>query len=747
MKAHRYLLLGWVALVLVNFTAASPYPYHNRSRIGEWLKLPSFATVHTLPASGVAREWSHAAGALALAGVAATSLAGWGGPLVDWTRFGRPLIGGLAAALGLGAVGLVLFGLGLAGLLYQALIWAVLAPGLVLAVQRIRMKYRESRVSIFELRRKGWIWWVGALVVIVYALAALNPDPGIDAWVYHLRLPFYYLLHHRVYDVWHHIHAHVPQLWEIILVVFPPGLADTAAQAASVLTLIPVFALLVRLGGEGAVSRLFALLFISSPLLVATGASAYTDGPMLWLSLLAFSLIAGRESATPGARFVSGIVLGLACSLKYAAFPAVVAQAAAVAWLSYSLRRRFWGAPVLAGLLAAFLPWAAWNWLAVGNPVAPFLSRLFPAALAPLPFAEKLSASVFSRSTGDVLAAVWNAYVASGPFLFLAPLLVALFPVLVLRGTTGPLIGLWLVAFLVTWSVFMADERFGLAAVAVATAALARAVSIASGIPWTKGRTAIAVWALFIVLNLAGVAREVFLPYPRLLGTLGLISRGDYPAYSPPSRPGFLPAAAWINAETAVGDRILFVSDSISPRIWRECIHDHVMDYPSRLIYLLWKIPHDPRRIGARFRQLGIRWVLYLPVRNAARLREMPDLFPFDPENARAFYEFWLTRSTRAAVFDRASIYRIDARPHHPRPVADVPGLQDVIFMSVEAARARAGDRAGLAELRRYEAGYPLIGSVRRALGRAMLANGADEVTRAEAVRHIRFAAEVEKPR
>jgi len=744
MKAYRYLLPVWAVLVLANFPAASPYPYHGRSRIGEWLRLPSFAAVRMLPASGVAWEWGRAAGVLALVGAAAAAVTGLGRPVSEWAGFGRPVIGGLTAAFGLGTGGLALFGLGLAGLLYQTLIWAVMAPGLVLTVIRFRMKYRETRDARRDsLGGRGLLWWTGALVAAVYALAALNPDPGIDAWVYHLRLPFYYLLHHKIYDVWHQIHSHVPQLWEIGLTAFPPGLADTAAQAASVLTLIPVFAIVVRLGGDGFMSRALALLFMSSPLLVGTGASAYTDAPLLWLSLLSFFMLTGRDPVPSGTLFASGVVLGLACSLKYAAFPAVVAQAVAVAWLSRQNRRWSWGAPVLAGLLAAFLPWAAWNWLAVGNPVAPFLSRLFPAALAPLPFAEKLSASVFHRSMGDVLAATWNAYVASGPFLFLAPALVALFPILVLRGMKSPLTGLWLASFLATWSVFMADERFGLAAAAVATAALAGMTPA----KWARSRIAAAAWAAFLALNLAGSFREVFLPFPRLLGTLGLLDREGYFAGSFPPRPGLPAATAWINGHTGPGDRVLFVSDSVSPRIWRECVHDHVMDYPSRLVYLLWKTPRDPARIGARFRQLGIRWVLYMPARNAARLKEMPDLFPFDPGTARAFYEFWLAYTGRSGVFDRASIYRVETRPHPPRAVAELPGIQDVVFMSVEAVRARDGDQAGLAELRRYAAGYPLAGSLRRALGRALMATGGDEVTRAEAVRHLRFADGAEKPR
>ncbi|MES2091466.1 MAG: ATP-binding cassette domain-containing protein, partial [Pseudomonadota bacterium] len=44
-----------------------------------------------------------------------------------------------------------------------------------------------------------------ALVAATWVLGMFNPDPGVDALCYHLRLPFYYGLRHRVYPVWHQI--------------------------------------------------------------------------------------------------------------------------------------------------------------------------------------------------------------------------------------------------------------------------------------------------------------------------------------------------------------------------------------------------------------------------------------------------------------------------------------------------------------------------------------------------------------
>jgi hypothetical protein len=484
-----------------------------------------------------------------------------------------------------------------------------------------------------------------------------------------------------------------------------------------------------------------ALLVVTSPLAVGIGASAYTDVPLLMLSLAAFvALVEDGGRARVSRRFAAGALMGAACSLKYAAFPFMAAQAAWLALEAARSRRLRGVVAATAGFGVVFAPWMAWNFLGSGNPFDPFLARWFPAALPALPFADRLSASVFRRPARDIAAAAWNGYVACEPFLFMAPWLVIAAPTALWHarpaGWRGA--GVWLAVYLAVWSWMIADERFGLAGLAVLAAALAagRAFPVSP-----------AVCGLLLLLNAGGVVCQEFLPWPRLRVVLGLESRAAYLRATLPPAPDYADAAAYLNGAAGPADRILFVSESRTHLIWRECIADHVMDYPTRLSYILEHAPADGTRLAARFRQLGVRWVVYLPGRSAARIATMPDLFEFTPATARAWEAYFTGRAVRMWTSPGAAVYRLPIRPApgRSRGIPDLPGVQDVMFVSVQQTYRRSGPEAALAELRRYAEGYPEVGAVRRRYGDALLAMRHDGPSLAEARRHLAFAADVER--
>ncbi|MEK7475811.1 MAG: glycosyltransferase family 39 protein [Candidatus Coatesbacteria bacterium] len=738
MRFFRPLVALWAVLVCAGFLAAAPFPNGVASRLAaaaSWPVPPAGVPdpgAAALPASWIALGRGAAWGAL-LAATAWTA----GRMTAPWLRL--PL---LPAAAVPGAAGLVIcgtgaLGLGLAGLAFASVLRLgvlLLAP-LGLAAAGVAV----TRWRLHRLGTGGWAIAAGGAVAALWTLAAFNPEPGIDAYLYHLRLPFIYLLHHRVHHVWHHIHGQVPQVWELLLMAVPPRDAATAAQVLSALCVLPVVALTVAFGGGGGSAILAALLLVSSPLVVAIGTSAYTDLPLVWLGAASFALLVmPNASPSPPRRFAAGAVLGGACALKYAAFPLVVAMG--VWLLAGSVRRREWrwAWPSAVGMLAVFLPWIGWNWLAAGNPVDPFLARWFPDSLPALPFAERLSGAVLRRPWRDVFASPWSAYVASEPFLFVSPWLVAAAPALLaapaaLRSLPGS--GLWLAVCVAVWAALIADERFLLPAAPLVAGLLARA-------GWCRMPGAIA--AGLLVLNLAGAVRQVFVPLPRLWTALGVVSRDAYLRGTLIPAPGYADAASWLNSHTAVKDRILVVSDCKSHLIWRECVTDHVYDYPTRLVWILWGTPGGAVRIAARFRQLGIRWVLYLPGRAGERLGNMPDLFEFRPGEAASWAAYWSTHARRAWSGPEAGIYGLDVRARAPAELPDLPAVQEVMAFSARLTLRREGPGALVTEVRRYAAAYPNVGAAHRLAGEVLVSLGGDSLTRAEGRRELETARRIE---
>ncbi|MEK7767491.1 MAG: hypothetical protein AAB368_14775, partial [bacterium] len=518
----------------------------------------------------------------------------------------------------------------------------------------------------------------------------MNPDAGVDAYLYHLRLPFMYGLRHRVFSVWHQDHAHVPQLWEMLYAVFPRGLAASGAQFLSAFAALAAFRTAASLAGTSWPMWAALLLVFTSPLVLGVGTLAHTDLPMVWLGLASFRL---ASRGRPAVRwFGGGLIAGLACSVKYAAFPVLAAfgcTAAAAAWR----RRRI--VPLLAaggGCLAVFWPWLAWNALATGNPLHPFFWRWTPWALAPPEYARRVSEAVFRRSWAEVLRSGWNAYVRSSPALFLSPALGAAAPCVVLPGGRGGLprgTGWWLAGGTAAWAVFLADERFALPLIPVlALCVAARLVSrTPRGSAWL---------ALLLVVNACGAFRQTFLPTTRLWTALGLASRDAWWRSSLGPAPGYWDAAAWLNARSAPADRVLIVSDYKSHGFARECIHEHVVDFPARLITILRSAPPDAGRIAARFRQLGVRWMVYLPARAAERLASLPEFYAFDPPRARAYASFWGRLGRRRAVFPGAAVYEINRGTEAGETGPDLPGVQEMIFSAVR----QAYERGGVAEAR-----------------------------------------------
>ena len=802
---------AWALLVLAAFAVAAPFPWEFPSRPPEFLHLPSYLAV---PVGGFLPLPSAEALGGVLSGVALATVLFFAG-----ARIGSalrmlaaprlPATTELDAAFGLGALGLSALGLGFSGLLYHPVLWTLAVAAFV--VPR-RGPPREPAPAL----PRGWLGAAWVVLLGWWALNVLNPEAGVDAYVYHLRLPSFYLLRHRVFTVWHQVHGQVPQVWEMLVAFLPAAVADSGAQALSAgAGLMALHALrraattgvfappaslaaaagpfpisgTGRAATTGVVVRApsvppaslaaaattgvvvgvaspppatvtppgfgagrstasatttgylwvpgagraaaavegdrWALLLFSSPLLVSIGTSAYSDTPLIWLGSLSFFLAArgGR-----GGLMAAGLALGLACSVKYAAFPLVVAAAAWLGWKALGGRgstrrtriRSLALLPVAA--VAVLAPWLAWNVLATGNPVHPFLGALFPWALKPASFAAELGAGVFRRGWALVLASPWNAYVRSGAFLFLSPWFVVAAPRLLFARRSAPGGGgIWLGAFLVAWSVFMADERFALPALPVLVIALT-----GSGFRAPRG----AGLALLLALNAWGTIGSQAVPVTRLQAAAGLGSRQDYLARSFDPAPGYAEAARWLNANTPSGERVLFVAECRSHLVWRECVHEHVIDYPSRLSTILSSAGPGAGAMGKRFRQLGIRRVLHLPGNALRRLEAMPRLFPFNPALAFAWRDFWGAHAVVDAAFPGATVYRLEARADKvgvmgtdahasARPgrgtavLPGLPGVQELIAVSLKRTAAERGAAAAAAEAEGYVRAYPRIGAVR----------------------------------
>lgn len=282
---------------------------------------------------------------------------------------------GLRLAAGFAAWAQLLFALSLAGQLRAtvigSLVVAVTAAGLWL-----------MRSSTWRIRTAAM---AGAGVVPLFVLA-LKPPVAFDETLYHL--PFVraaaetgavrFLVDAR-WPVF-------PQLQEMLCVPVLLFAGDTATHLVSLVELMATCLLLVQWGnrrtGRGGVVA--AAIFAGSPLVLHFATVGYVDLALTLFVVAGFSCL-DRDDPSSRRLLLAGGFLGTAVSVKYtAAFFAV----AAVVSMAVLARRIKPAAVVAAGCAAAALPTTLWLVLTTGNPVFPFLSRVFgesPWIVASLP--------------------------------------------------------------------------------------------------------------------------------------------------------------------------------------------------------------------------------------------------------------------------------------------------------------------------------------------------------------------------
>ena len=287
----------------------------------------------------------------------------------------------VSTAAGLGAIALVAFGLGTAGIFRPGVFAAVLAALVLFSLKALRARGTPPgpRGEGAPLNRTAFI--IILLVSIPLLLLPLYPPTAPDAITYHLAVAKKFAATGVISPTPEFRYAVFPELAECL---FAGALLlgnEVAAQWVSLLALVvtaaAVAALVRHVSGEPA-GLWGAALLLSNPAILLLGAVAYGD-----MILTAFVTVAvlsfQRWKGGGGERWlaVSGIMAGFAAGTKYSALffpPALLVMIGAASGRRRGVR------PALMFLVpfaATSLPWYLFNLYHTGNPVWPFFSGVF----------------------------------------------------------------------------------------------------------------------------------------------------------------------------------------------------------------------------------------------------------------------------------------------------------------------------------------------------------------------------------
>jgi len=330
--------------------------------------------------------WSFSAGALwrSLLDVVTAVyiiLIAWGLGLWLWRWLG-PADGRFAETalfslgLGLGALGLLVLGVGLAGWLTRPFLFGlsillalVGLPVLLPFLRTIRLPKRPSPLITLYL-------------VVVVGLAftvALLPPTSWDSLSYHLRGPWLYLQAGRIYPDVDVFSLNNPFLLEMLFMLGMALRSDVTAQLIHFVFLFLLAGqvyLLAVTGLKLSNGWTAVLLLLTLPMTLQLAAISYNDLALAFTILATlFAYLRWREGGQSRWLLLSGIFSGLAMSLKYTSFIAPTL-------IGLLLIGQYWRQPrQLARLLLLFagpallvaLPWYVKNWAFMGNPVYPFV--------------------------------------------------------------------------------------------------------------------------------------------------------------------------------------------------------------------------------------------------------------------------------------------------------------------------------------------------------------------------------------
>ncbi len=331
----------------------------------------------------------------------------------------------VSAALGLGTIAYAVLLLGLAARLDRASVAAALAVGVALSWREAARAGRSLLAAWSGARRVAAGRPLAAALVALAAAALLAPAlllplyPPIawDAIGYHLPYAKTYVEAGELAFNPHLRYPVFPQTSEMLFALALLFSDDVLAQ----LTQFLLFALLAA----GCVA--FGRRHFSKRAGVWAAALLFGNSQVLWLASIAyvdmgltayvfFGVLAywnWRESGERGWLFLSGAFFGLAMGTKYLA--AVPAAVVFLLVLAAGLRARRLGAPLaFAGVCAAVAaPWYVRNALLTGNPVFPFLPRLFGYSFWSAEDLRWLNDDVIAkrgvgRGAGDLLALPWH---------------------------------------------------------------------------------------------------------------------------------------------------------------------------------------------------------------------------------------------------------------------------------------------------------------------------------------------------
>lgn len=292
-------------------------------------------------------------------------------------EFESPLeLGVMSLGVGLGALGLLVFALGLVGIVNTWVYWGLLVISLFLLRNDVRALTHNVRAIFLPraARSEKFLALFCLLALGITFLLALTPPWSWDGLQYHLIIPKLILEHGRIVLPPDNPSLNYPGLVEMLFLAGMVLAGEGTAQLLHWLYLpLTLGAMLVFAAKyfSWRIGWLAAALFCAVPTIALLATWAYNDLALTFYTFSAFFLtLRARKTNQPRDFILAGILCGLALGEKYTAVFVPVSLALLVVWSNRAALKNATLLLVSAAVVSA--PWFIRNYIFVGNPIYPF---------------------------------------------------------------------------------------------------------------------------------------------------------------------------------------------------------------------------------------------------------------------------------------------------------------------------------------------------------------------------------------
>jgi 4-amino-4-deoxy-L-arabinose transferase-like glycosyltransferase len=280
------------------------------------------------------------------------------------------------------------FGFGLVGLFYKSVFYAsLLALTVVLFFQ-----LKEEKLSF-----KPAIKWSVSNIILLLTLSiilfinfamSLSPELFYDSLVYHLAIPQYYILHHKIINMPQVFFSHFPvnmsmlYVWGLLL--SGDILAKLLHFFMGVFSIVCIY-IFSKKYFNSATGIMAAAIFYTMPMVAMCSWSTGTELALTFYQLLGFWAIYNyfyAENRSIKWLALSGVFSGMACAIKYTGVFSLVAIIILLIIKLYTEKASLKDIAkkvIIVGFVSTLLlsPTLIKNFVYTKNPVHPYLSSVF----------------------------------------------------------------------------------------------------------------------------------------------------------------------------------------------------------------------------------------------------------------------------------------------------------------------------------------------------------------------------------